>query len=108
MIPIAQPLIGEEEQRAVYEVLESGMLASGDIVRAFEEEFADYLGIEQCITTTSGTTALEVALRALGIGPGDKVLTTPFSFIASTNSIVYTGATPVFADIRSDTFNIDP
>jgi len=108
MIPIAQPLIGEEEQTAVHEVLESGMLASGNIVRAFEEEFADYLGIEHCITTTSGTTALEVALRALGIGPGDKVLTTPFSFIASTNSIVYTGATPVFADIRPDTFNIDP
>lgn len=69
-----------------------------------KQEFADYLGIEHCITTTSGTTALRVALRGLGIGPGDKVLTTPFSFIASTNSIVYTGATR-FVDIRPDTFN---
>ena len=108
MISIAKPMIGEEEKKAVSDVLDSGMLASGDIVHQFEDEFAAFTGAKHGICTTSGTTALEVALRALGIGAGDKVLTTPFSFIASTNSILYTGATPVFADIDPETFNIDP
>ncbi len=108
MIPIAKPMIGAEEKEAVFQVLDSGMLASGEIVRQFENEFAAYLNAEHCIAASSGTTALEVALRALGIGPGDKVLTTPFSFIASTNSIIYTGATPVFAEIDEQTFNLDP
>lgn len=108
MINIAKPLMGEEEKNAVLEVLDSGMIACGSIVSDFEKEFADYLGTEHCIATTSGTTALEVGLRALGIGKGDTVVTTPFSFIASTNCIVYTGATPVFADIDEKTFLIDP
>lgn len=108
MINIAKPLMGEEEKKAVLDVLDSGMIACGSIVSEFEKEFAEYLGIENCTATTSGTTALEVALRALGIGKGDTVITTPFSFIASTNSIVYTGATPVFADIDPKTFLIDP
>ena len=106
MIPIGKPLIGEEEKKAVLDVLDSGMIASGSIVHAFEKEFAGFIGTKASIMTTSGTTALEVGLRALGIGPGDKVLTTPFSFIASTNSILYTGAEAVFADIDPRTFNL--
>lgn len=108
MINIAKPVIGEEEKKAILDVLDSGMIATGSVTKAFEAEFAAFIGTDYCITTTSGTTALETALRALGIGPGDTVLTTPFSFIASTNSILYTGATPVFADIDPRTFNIDP
>ena len=106
MIAIAKPFLGEEEKQAVGSVIDSGMIACGAVVEEFERRFAAYTGAAHGIATTSGTTALEVALRALGIGPGDKVLTTPFSFIASTNSIVYTGATPVFADIDPRTFNI--
>lgn len=108
MINIARPLIGNEEKQAVLDILDSGMIACGSVVSDFEKEFAAYLGTENCIATTSGTTALEVGLRALGIGGGDTVITTPFSFIASTNCIVYTGATPVFADVDPKTFNIDP
>ena len=106
MISIAKPYVGEDEKRAVCEVIDSGMIACGAVVEKFENRFAGYIGAEYGIATTSGTTALEVALRSLGIGPGDKVLTTPFSFIASTNAIIYTGATPVLADIAPDTFNI--
>ena len=84
------------------------MIACGAVTSEFEQAFASYIGMSHGIATTSGTTALEVALRALGIGAGDKVLTTPFSFIASTNAIVYVGATPVFADIDEGTFNISP
>ena len=91
MISIAKPLIGEAEKKAVAEVLDSGMIANGAIVTQFENEFAAYLGAKYAVATTSGTTALEVALRSLGIGNGDKVLTTPFSFIASTNAILYVG-----------------
>ena len=107
MINIAKPLIGKEEEKAVLNVMESGMIACGKTVAEFEEKFAEYTGMKYGIATTSGTTALEVALRALGIGTGDKVVTTAYSFIASTNSIVYTGAMPVFADIEENTFDID-
>ncbi|MCP1309713.1 DegT/DnrJ/EryC1/StrS family aminotransferase [Paenibacillus tyrfis] len=108
MINIAKPSIGDEEKQAVQKVLDSGMIANGAVVTEFERKFADYIGAKYGIATNSGTTALEVAIRSLGLGKGDKILTTPFSFIASTNAIVYTGATPVFADIDSNTFNIDP
>ncbi len=108
MIPIARPIIGDEERKAVLEVLDSNMIACGAVTTKFEEEFASYIGAKHGIATNNGTTALETALRALGAGPGVKVLTTPFSFIASTNAIVYTGATPVFADIGANTFNISP
>lgn len=108
MIPIAQPMIGEEEKQAVLEVLESGMLAQGPRVQAFEEEFARYCGVKYAVATSSGTTALHVALLAHGIGPGDEVITTPFTFIASANSILYVGARPVFVDIDPATFNICP
>lgn len=108
MISIAQPMIGEEEKQAVLEVLESGMLAQGPRVRAFEEAFAQMCGVEHAVATSSGTTALHVALLAHQIGPGDEVITTPFTFIASANSIRYTGARPVFVDVDPATFNLDP
>jgi perosamine synthetase len=108
MIHIAKPLIGEEEKQAVLEVLDSGMLAQGPRVRAFEEAFADYCGVNCAVATTSGTTALHVALLAHAIGPEDEVITTPFTFIASANSILYVGARPVFVDIDPVTFNIRP
>ncbi|MEA4853345.1 MAG: DegT/DnrJ/EryC1/StrS family aminotransferase [Christensenella sp.] len=107
MITIAKPQIGREEKDAVMEVMGSGMIASGSIVGEFEKEFASYIGMPYGVACTSGTTALEIGLKALGIGAGDKVITTAYSFIASTNGIVYTGATPVFADIDPRTFNID-
>ena len=107
MIPNARPLIGDEEQQAVVEVLESGMLAQGPRVKAFEEAFAEYCRVSQAVATSSGTTALHVALLAHGIQSGDEVITTPFTFIASSNSILYVGARPVFVDIDASTFNID-
>lgn len=108
MINIAKPLIGQEEKDAVIKVLDSGAIASGKTVSEFENVFSNYIGTKFGIATSSGTTALEIALRAAGIKNGDKVLTTPFSFIASTNSILYTGAIPVFADIDEKSFNISP
>jgi perosamine synthetase len=108
MIPIAQPMIGEEEKRAVLEVLGSGMLAQGPKVRAFEEAFAEMCGVRYAVATSSGTAALHMALLAHGIGPGDEVITTPFTFIASANSILYVEARPIFVDIDPVTFNIDP
>jgi len=106
MIHIAKPFLGEDEKEAVCRVIESGMIASGSVVEDFNKQFSNYIDVKHGIATTSGTTGLEVALRSLNIGSGDKVLTTPFSFIASTNAIVYTGATPVFADIDPETFCI--
>jgi len=108
MIPIAKPLIGEEEKRAVLAVLDSGMLAQGPRVAEFEQAFAAFCGVKHAIATSSGTTALHVALLAHGIGPGDEIITTPFTFIASANAILYVGAKPVFADIDPITFNINP
>ena len=108
MIHISKPYIGDEEKKNVLEVLESGMLAQGPRVAALEEKFAALCGLKHAVATSSGTTALHIALLAHGIGPGDEVITTPFTFIASANSILYTGAKPVFIDIEEDTFNIDP
>ena len=99
MIKMAQPLIGSEEKQAVLEVLDSGIIAQGPRVKAFEEGFAEMCGTKFAIATTSGTTALHVALLAHGIGEGDEVITSPFTFIASANSVLYTGARPVFVDI---------
>lgn len=107
MIRIAKPLIGKEEKEAVLRVLNSGCLAQGPEVEAFEKEFAKFCETKYAVATTSGTTALQLVLLSLGIGSGDEVITTPFSFIASSNSILYTGAKPVFCDIEEDTFNID-
>ncbi len=108
IITIAKPLIGDEEKQAVLEVLDSGMLAQGPRVEAFERAFAAMCGVGHAIATTSGTTALHTALLAHGIGPGDEVITTSFTFIASANAVLYTGAKPVFVDIDPATFNINP
>jgi perosamine synthetase len=108
MINIAKPQIGEEEKKAVLEVLETGIIAQGPRVKVFEEAFAEFCGVKYAVATTSGTTALHTALLALGIGEGDEVITSPFTFIASANSILYTGARPVFVDIDPATFNMDP
>ena len=107
MIPMAKPLIGEEEKKAVLEVLDSGILAQGPRVEAFEKGFASMCGVAYAIATSSGTTALHIALLANGIGPGDEVITSPFTFIASANSVLYVGAKPVFVDIDARTFNLD-
>jgi dTDP-4-amino-4,6-dideoxygalactose transaminase len=108
MIPIARPLIGEDEQKAVLEVMASGMVAQGPKVKEFESQFAELCGVEHGIATTSGTSALHVALMANEIGPGDEVITSPFSFIASGNCALFVGAKPVFVDIEADYFTIDP
>lgn len=107
MIPVAKPIIGDEEIAAVVEVLKSGQLAQGSVVADFEAAFRDYIGVKNAVATANGTTALHVALLAHGIGAGDEVITSPFTFIASANSILYTGAQPVFVDIEPDTFNIN-
>ena len=108
MIPIAQPAIGSLERERVDEVLASGMLADGPEVRAFEDAFADMCDVDHAIATSNGTTALHAALWALGIGEGDRVITTPFSFIASANAIRLCGGEPVFVDIDPATYNLDP
>jgi len=108
MIPMAKPLIGEEEKQAVLRVLDSGGLAQGREVAALEAAFAAVIGTKHAIATTNGTTALHVALMANGVGPGDEVITVPFTFIASANTVLYCGATPVFVDIDPVSFNMDP
>lgn len=108
MIPIAKPLLGKEEIDAVTEVLNSGMIAQGPKVEEFELAFSEYNGSEYAAAVNSGTAALHISLLAHGIGKEDEVITSPFSFVATANTILYTGAKPVFADIEPDTFNIDP
>jgi len=108
MIPIARPQIGKEEKQAVLEVLESGMLAQGSKVLEFEERFANFVGAKYAMAVSSGTAALHLSLLAHGVGPGDEVITSPFSFIASANAILFVGATPVFVDIEPDYFCLDP
>ncbi len=107
MIPISKPYIGEEEKQAVLAVLDSGMLVQGPRVAQLEEQFALACGTRFAVATTSGTTALHLALLAHGIGAGDEVITTPFTFMASVNSILYCGARPVFVDICAQDFNLD-
>jgi len=107
-IPVAKPLIGDAEKRAVMDVLDSGQLAMGSRTEAFEKAFAEYVGAKHAIGVNSGTAALIVALQAHGVGPGDEVITTPFSFIATATSIIACGATPVFVDIDPFDLNLDP
>ena len=99
--------IGDEITAAVQKVLASGGYVGGPAVKSFEREFADYIGVSECVGCNSGTDALILALRALKIGPGDEVITTPFTFFASAEVISAVGATPVFVDIDSGTFNLD-
>jgi len=105
LIPIARPTLGPEEEAAVIEVMRSGALAQGERVRQFEEAFAGAMGAQFAVATCNGTAALYLALLAHGIGPGDEVITSPLTFIATANAIRHTGARPVFADV-DDTLNI--
>jgi len=107
-IPLARPVLGEEEERAVAEVLRSGHLSLGPRVPAFEDAFARRLGAEHASAVSSGTAGLHLALRAIGVSDGDEVVTSPFSFVASANAAVFERARPVFADIDPVTLNLDP
>jgi len=107
-IPLARTWITEEDAGCLREVFRSNRLALGPWAERFEERLAGYVGVGHAVAVNSGTSALHLIVRALRIGPGDEVITTPFSFIASTNCILFEGATPVFADIDSATYCIDP
>ena len=106
-VPIALPSIGEEEVAAVAMVLESGWVTQGPKVAAFEAAFAERHGVSHALATTSCTTALHLALTAIGVGPGDEVIVPSFTWIATANAVVYCGATPVLADVDRFTGNID-
>jgi perosamine synthetase len=108
VVPIARPVVTEEDRRRVLEVLSSGRLSSGEWVERFEAAFAAYVGVPHAVATSSGTTALEAVLEALGVGPGDEVVVPAFTFAATANAVVHRGARPVFADIDPQTFNVDP
>jgi len=107
MINMAKPVMGPEEKQAVLEVLDSGIIAQGPRTKAFEDAFAQMCATRHAIATSSGTTALHVALLAHKVGAGDEVITSAFTFIASANSVLYVGARPVFVDIDPRTFNLD-
>lgn len=108
-IPAAKPIIGDEERAAVDAVLQSGMIAQGPQVKAFEEEFAAQMTAgRECVAVNSGTSGLHLGLLAAGIGAGDEVIVPSFTFAATANSVALTGASPVFADIEPDYFCLDP
>ncbi|HOB88931.1 MAG TPA: DegT/DnrJ/EryC1/StrS family aminotransferase [Bacillota bacterium] len=107
-VRMASPYHSTELEEAVISVLRSGRLIQGEKVMEFENALAEYLGCKHVIAVSSGTAALHLAFMALGVRPGDEVITTPFSFASSANAILYCGGTPVFVDIDPETFNIDP
>src|SRR5207237_1129410 len=102
------PAVGDEEIAAVAETLRSGWLTTGPKAAELEQRMADYLEAEYVLALASGTAAIHLALVALGVGPGDEVITTPITWPATANVIVHTGATPVFVDVRDEDLNIDP
>ena len=106
-IPIARPSVGEEEWQALREPIMKGWLTQGPKVAAFERRFAELHGVNHAVATTSCTTALHLALLAVGAGPGDEVIVPAFTWIASANAVLYCGATPVFVDVDPLTFNMD-
>ncbi len=108
VVPLARPVLGAEEEAAVLEVLRSGQLSLGPRVPAFEAAFAARLGAAHASAVSSGTAGLHLALRAVGVGEGDEVVTSPFSFVASANAALYERARPVFADVDPVTLNLDP
>jgi perosamine synthetase len=108
VIPLARPVLGEPEERAVVEVLRSGHLSLGPRLGEFEEAFAEMVGARCASAVSSGTAGLHLALRAVGVQDGDEVITSPFSFVASANAVIYERARPVFADIDPVTLNLDP
>ena len=108
MIPIAKPLLGEREAKAASEAIVSGWVTQGPRVKLFEEAFAEYTGTKHASAVSSCTTALHLALYALGVRPGDEVITVSHSFVATANAVRYCGALPVFVDVDDKTFNMDP
>jgi len=108
MIPVARPNLGDEEKRAVLEVLDSGMLAQGPRVKAFEDAFAAYVSREHAVAVCNGTAALHLALLAHGVGKGGEVIVPPLTFFASAATVLQCGARVRFADIEEDTYNLDP
>src|SRR5262245_2505023 len=107
-IPWAAPAFGAEEERAVLDVLRSGRVSMGAKAAAFERGVAELLGVAHAVATTTGTAALDVAMKALGIGPGDEVILPAFTYVATAHAIAYQGATLVLADVDDETLNIDP
>lgn len=101
-------LIQEKVEQAVCEQMKSGMYIGGKAVADFEKKFAEYIGVKHAISVNSGTDSLVIALKALGIEPGDEVITTPFTFFATAETVAMVGAVPVFADVKEDTYNMDP
>ena len=112
MIPIARPSLSPDERLETLELigasLEAGQLAEGARVAAFEERFAEFIGVPHAVATSSGTNAIQLALLGLGIGAGDEVITVPFTFFASASAVLHAGARPVFVDIHERDFTIDP
>ena len=108
VIPLARPVLGEAEERAVIEVLRSGRLSLGPRLEEFERRFARRVGAPLASAVSSGTAGLHLALRAAGVGEADEVITSPFSFVASANAVLYERARPIFADIDPLTLNLDP
>ncbi len=108
MIPITKPMLSENEVEAARRVILSGWTSQGPEVAEFEREFAEYVGAPYACAVSSCTTALHLALLAIGVQPGDEVITVSHSYIATANTIRYCGATPVFVDVEPDTFNLDP
>src|SRR3989338_8426395 len=106
-IPLAKPDITEKERQAVLGVLETLDLSLGKKYVEFQKIMAEYAGVKYAVAVNSGTSGLHLIIKALGIGKGDEVITTPFSFIASSNCVLYEGAKPVFCDIDEKTFSID-
>jgi perosamine synthetase len=107
-IPLARPELGEREEELALEVMRSGRLSLGPMTQRFEREFAAYLGVHDAVAVSSGTAALHLGVRALGWGEGDEVITSPFSFVASANCLLFEGVTPVFCDVDPVTLNLDP
>lgn len=107
-IPLAKPVIGDRERQLVDEVLRSGQLSLGPMTTRFEREFAARVGTRHAVSCSSGTAGLHMCLHAAGVGPGDEVITSSFSFVASANAVLFTGADVVFAEVDPLTFNMDP
>lgn len=107
-LQLAKPVIGDREIELVTQVLRSGQLSLGPMVERFERAWCERTGVTNAVAVSSGTAGLHLCLHALGLGPGDEVITSSFSFVASANAIVFTGATPVFAEVDPLTFNMDP